>query len=202
MQPPSRALRRLLHGEPWCSRTRPEACEPRVDRARPSRRLPVSGDAPCAARGRPRAADCRCDVPRCRRGRVRALRRPVGGVRGRWVCRVTSTCGSATRSRGRPSPWSSRRCRSSFRISARACFRETLMAADWPPNVLLDTSSTNGWIRYTPGLTFGRCSPQTALGVRRGAPAPVWYDLSFFPRGWVKERLRAAVGDARRARRG
>ncbi|MEZ5316742.1 MAG: amidohydrolase family protein, partial [Vicinamibacterales bacterium] len=33
-------------------------------------------------------------------------------------------------------------------------FREALMAADAAPNILLDTSSSNGWIRYHPGLTL------------------------------------------------
>jgi len=33
-------------------------------------------------------------------------------------------------------------------------FREALMVADLCPNVYLDTSSSNGWIRYHPGLTL------------------------------------------------
>jgi predicted TIM-barrel fold metal-dependent hydrolase len=32
--------------------------------------------------------------------------------------------------------------------------RETLMAADLCPNIHLDTSSSNSWTRYTPGLTL------------------------------------------------
>jgi predicted TIM-barrel fold metal-dependent hydrolase len=33
-------------------------------------------------------------------------------------------------------------------------FREALMLADLCPNVIFDTSSSNGWIKYLPGLTL------------------------------------------------
>src|SRR6185295_15892532 len=33
-------------------------------------------------------------------------------------------------------------------------FREALMVADLCPNILLDTSSSNAWIKYYPGLTL------------------------------------------------
>jgi predicted TIM-barrel fold metal-dependent hydrolase len=65
-------------------------------------------------------------------------------------------------------------------------FREALMIADLCPNVHLDTSSSNSWIKYHPGLTL--------IGVFRQALAVVGSDRllfgtdsSFFPRGWVKD---------------
>ena len=36
--------------------------------------------------------------------------------------------------------------------------RETLMAADLAANVHVDTSSSNGWTKYTPGLSLSTCS--------------------------------------------
>jgi predicted TIM-barrel fold metal-dependent hydrolase len=63
--------------------------------------------------------------------------------------------------------------------------REALMLADMCPNVYLDTSSSNAWIRYTPGLTLE--------GVFRGAVSVLGAgrllfgtDSSFFPRGWQR----------------
>ena len=44
--------------------------------------------------------------------------------------------------------------------------REALMAADACPNIYLDTSSSNRWIRFTPGLTLRRRLPRGA-GRRR-----------------------------------
>jgi len=64
--------------------------------------------------------------------------------------------------------------------------REALMLADSCPNVHLDTSSSNGWIKYTAGLTLE--------GVFRSALATVGpdrllfgTDSSFFPRGWNRD---------------
>ena len=74
------------------------------------------------------------------------------------------------------------------------------MVADLCPNVLLDTSSSNGWIKYQPGLTLADVFRQ-ALAVVGPDRLLFGSDSSFFPRGWVKERLRAAVGRARRDRR-
>ena len=61
--------------------------------------------------------------------------------------------------------------------------RETLMAADLCPNVHLDTSSSNGWLRYLPGLTLADVFRQTleTLGPDR---LLFGTDSSFFPRGW------------------
>lgn len=63
--------------------------------------------------------------------------------------------------------------------------RESLMAADAAANIYLDTSSSNGWIRYTPGLTLEGVF-RTALGVVGASRLLFGTDSSFFPRGWQK----------------
>jgi len=76
-------------------------------------------------------------------------------------------------------------------------FREALMVADLCPNVMLDTSSSNGWIRYHPGLTLGRVFRE-ALPVAGADRVLFGTDSSFFPRGWVAnvyERQSAALDD-------
>ena len=73
--------------------------------------------------------------------------------------------------------------------------REALMLADLCPNVHLDTSSSNGWIRYTPGLTLEAVF-KTALEVVGPERLLFGTDSSFFPRGWnreVYERQKAAL---------
>jgi predicted TIM-barrel fold metal-dependent hydrolase len=62
-------------------------------------------------------------------------------------------------------------------------FREALMAVDASPNVYLDTSSSNGWMRYTPGLTLEQVF-RTAVAVAGPARLLFGTDSSFFPRGW------------------
>lgn len=62
-------------------------------------------------------------------------------------------------------------------------FREALMLADVCPNVYFDTSSSNRWMRYTPGLTLERVF-ETALGVLGAERLLFGTDSSFFPRGW------------------
>jgi len=62
-------------------------------------------------------------------------------------------------------------------------FREALMAADAAPNVLLDTSSSNGWIRFHPGLTL-RDAMARALDIVGPRRLLFGTDSSFFPRGW------------------
>jgi predicted TIM-barrel fold metal-dependent hydrolase len=61
--------------------------------------------------------------------------------------------------------------------------REALIAADTCRNVYLDTSSSNGWTRYIPGMTL-----QTAYGsaLHVAGPSRLLFgsDSSFFPRGW------------------
>src|SRR5262249_31827301 len=64
-------------------------------------------------------------------------------------------------------------------------FREALMVADLCPNVLLDSSSSNGWIKYQPGLTLSAVFKQ-ALAVVGPERILFGTDSSFFPRGWVK----------------
>ncbi len=64
--------------------------------------------------------------------------------------------------------------------------REALMVADLCPNVHLDTSSSNSWIRYTPGLTLEQVF-RTALEVIGPDRLLFGTDSSFFPRGWNRE---------------
>lgn len=62
-------------------------------------------------------------------------------------------------------------------------FRELLMVADTCPNVIVDTSSSNAWMKYNPGLTLRHVFGQalTVLGAER---LVFGTDSSFFPRGW------------------
>jgi predicted TIM-barrel fold metal-dependent hydrolase len=64
-------------------------------------------------------------------------------------------------------------------------FREALMAADTCANIHLDTSSSNSWIRYTPGLTLEAVF-RTALAVAGARRLLFGTDSSFFPRGWQR----------------
>ena len=63
--------------------------------------------------------------------------------------------------------------------------RETLMAADQCPNIHLDTSSSNSWIKYHPGLTLEAVFRQ-ALEVAGPDRVLFGTDSSFFPRGWQR----------------
>ena len=60
---------------------------------------------------------------------------------------------------------------------------EALMAADTCANVFLDTSSSNSWTRYTPGLTLEAVF-RSALAVAGPSRLLFGTDSSFFPRGW------------------
>jgi hypothetical protein len=74
-------------------------------------------------------------------------------------------------------------------------FREALMAADACPNIYLDTSSSNNWIRYTPGLTLEAVF-ESALAILGPSRLLFGTDSSFFPRGWQKSvygRQRAII---------
>jgi predicted TIM-barrel fold metal-dependent hydrolase len=62
-------------------------------------------------------------------------------------------------------------------------FREALMLADTCPNVLVDTSSSNAWMKYSPGLTLRHVFAQ-ALAVLGPERLLFGSDSSFFPRGW------------------
>ncbi len=62
-------------------------------------------------------------------------------------------------------------------------FREALMAADQCANIHLDTSSSNGWMRYHPRLTLADVF-RSALDVAGPERVLFGTDSSFFPRGW------------------
>jgi uncharacterized protein len=64
-------------------------------------------------------------------------------------------------------------------------FREALMAADQCPNIHLDTSSSNSWMKYYPGLTLEAVFRQ-AVGVCGADRLLFGTDSSFFPRGWQR----------------
>jgi predicted TIM-barrel fold metal-dependent hydrolase len=63
--------------------------------------------------------------------------------------------------------------------------REALMLADTAPNVHLDTSSSNGWLRYHGHLTLAAVFRQ-ALAVVGADRLLFGTDSSFFPRGWQR----------------
>ena len=73
--------------------------------------------------------------------------------------------------------------------------REALMAAEQCPNVYLDTSSSNSWLRYHPGLTL-EAVLRAALEVAGPDRLLFGTDSSFFPRGWqhhVFDRQQSAL---------
>jgi predicted TIM-barrel fold metal-dependent hydrolase len=73
--------------------------------------------------------------------------------------------------------------------------REALAAADLSPNIHLDTSSSNGWIKYHPGLTLADVF-RRALDVVGPDRLIFGTDSSYFPRGWqrgVFEAQKAAL---------
>ncbi len=74
-------------------------------------------------------------------------------------------------------------------------FREALMAVDVCPTIHLDTSSSNGWVKYWPRLTLVEVFRQ-ALAVAGPDRVLFGTDSSFFPRGWqrpIYEAQRAAL---------
>ncbi len=64
-------------------------------------------------------------------------------------------------------------------------FREALIAADQCPSIHLDTSSSNGWVKFHPGLTLEQVF-RTALATVGASRLIFGTDSSFFPRGWQK----------------
>jgi uncharacterized protein len=77
-------------------------------------------------------------------------------------------------------------------------FREALMFAEACANVHLDTSSSNAWLRYMPGLSLQQVF-RTAVDVIGADRLLFGTDSSFFPRGWNKaiyDAQQKAVGDA------
>lgn len=63
-------------------------------------------------------------------------------------------------------------------------FREALMLADLCPNVYLDTSSSNGWIKYQPAPIDLATVFKRTLDVIGHQRLLFGTDSSFFPRGW------------------
>jgi predicted TIM-barrel fold metal-dependent hydrolase len=63
-------------------------------------------------------------------------------------------------------------------------FREALMVADLCGNILFDTSSSNGWMKYHDGLTLDAVF-RRALSIAGPDRVLFGSDSSFFPRGWV-----------------
>lgn len=66
-------------------------------------------------------------------------------------------------------------------------FRETLMLGDLVPNVYVDTSSSNGWMRYLLPETTLADVFRKALEVFGRGRLLFGSDSSFFPRGWNRE---------------
>ena len=64
-------------------------------------------------------------------------------------------------------------------------FREALMLSDLCPNVYLDTSSSNSWVKYYPSLTLEDVFRQ-AIDVLGPDRLLFGTDSSFFPRGWQR----------------
>jgi hypothetical protein len=62
-------------------------------------------------------------------------------------------------------------------------FREALIAADSCPTIHFDTSSSNGWTKFHPGLTLTEVF-QRALDVVGPGRLVFGTDSSYFPRGW------------------
>lgn len=63
-------------------------------------------------------------------------------------------------------------------------FREALMVCDLCPNVYLDTSSSNCWMRYQPDALDLKTVFRRALDVAGPRRLLFGSDSSFFPRGW------------------
>jgi uncharacterized protein len=63
-------------------------------------------------------------------------------------------------------------------------FREALMLCDLCPNVYLDTSSSNSWMRYQPENLDLKSVFRKALEVAGPRRLLFGSDSSFFPRGW------------------
>jgi uncharacterized protein len=75
--------------------------------------------------------------------------------------------------------------------------REALMLADQCPKVHFDTSSSNSWVKYQPGLTLESVF-EAALAVIGAERLLFGTDSSFFPRGWhraIYNQQRTALVD-------
>jgi predicted TIM-barrel fold metal-dependent hydrolase len=65
-------------------------------------------------------------------------------------------------------------------------FREALMAADQCPTIHFDSSSSNSWTKFHPGLSLEEVFWQT-LTVAGSDRILFGTDSSFFPRGWQRD---------------
>jgi predicted TIM-barrel fold metal-dependent hydrolase len=72
--------------------------------------------------------------------------------------------------------------------------REALMVADLCPNVYLDTSSSNNWMRYEQESMNLRDVFRRALGVVGPSRLLFGTDSSFFPRGWHRQIFDVQAG--------
>lgn len=72
-------------------------------------------------------------------------------------------------------------------------FREALMLCDLCPNVYLDTSSSNGWMKFEGGECDLAAVFRRALAVAGARRLLFGTDSSFFPRGWNVEIFQAQV---------
>jgi hypothetical protein len=71
--------------------------------------------------------------------------------------------------------------------------RETLMVCSLCPNVHLDTSSTNDWVKYhTPSLDLKGVF-EKALDIAGAQRLLFGTDSSFFPRGWHRQIFESQV---------
>jgi len=69
-------------------------------------------------------------------------------------------------------------------------WREALMAVEQCANIHLDTSSSNSWMKYHPGLTLDQVF-RVAIAVAGTDRLLFGTDSSFFPRGWQQSVFEA-----------
>jgi len=72
-------------------------------------------------------------------------------------------------------------------------FREALMLCDLCPNVYLDTSSSNSWVRYQSGKVDLKDVFRRALEVAGPRRLLFGSDSSYFPRGWHAQIFQTQV---------
>jgi predicted TIM-barrel fold metal-dependent hydrolase len=77
-------------------------------------------------------------------------------------------------------------------------FREALMVADLCPNICLDTSSSNSWMRYETGDVDLAVIFRKALDVLGPNRLLFGSDSSWFPRGWIVSRIQDQIDALRR----
>ena len=72
-------------------------------------------------------------------------------------------------------------------------FREALMLCDLCPNVYLDTSTSNSWVRYQPEMLDLPAVFRKALEVAGPRRLLFGSDSSFFPRGWHSQVFQSQI---------